>query len=90
VAAHSSCLVLLAAVPPREVVDAFLAPAAVNASLITTASGLTASASLMANAGRVDAYDRLSEAVNIGLAFGFVVSVVPTLATLVVALQSIV
>jgi len=44
----------------------------------------------MANAGRADAYDRLSEAVNIGLAFGFVVSVVPTLATLVVALQSIV
>jgi len=77
------------AVPPREVVDALLAPAAVNASMITTASGLTGTASLLANAGRPDAYERLSQAVNAGLAYGFVLAVFPTIATLVVVLESL-
>jgi hypothetical protein len=57
---------LAQAVPPREVVDAFLAPAAVNTSMITTASGITGTASLIANAGRPDVYEKLSQAVNAG------------------------
>jgi Na+-driven multidrug efflux pump len=77
------------AVPPREVVDAFLAPAAVNTSMITTASGLAGTASLIANAGRRDAHEKVAQAVNAGLVAGFVLSLVPTLATLVIAVQSV-
>ena len=72
----------------RELLDAFLVPAAVNASLITSVSGFFAAVALVTFAGRADAYDQLARFVNIGLAAGFLMAPLPTLYGLVVALDS--
>jgi hypothetical protein len=73
----------------RLLLDAFLAPAAVNASLITSVSGFFAAAALVSSAGRTDVYDQLARAVNYGLAAGFLIAPLPTLFSLVIALQSV-
>lgn len=78
-----------AAADSRALLDAFLAPAAVNASLITSVSGFFAAAALASSAGRPDVYDQLARAVNYGLAAGFLIAPLPTLYSLVIALQSV-
>jgi hypothetical protein len=70
-----------------ELLDAFLVPAAVNASLITSMSGFFAAAALVTHAGRPNAYEELAKAVNVGLAAGFLMAPLPTLYALVVALD---
>jgi len=75
-------------VTARELLDVFLAPAAVNASLITSVSGFFAAVALVTHAGRSGVYDELARQVNIGLALGFLIAPLPTLFTLVVALDS--
>jgi hypothetical protein len=70
-----------------ELLDAFLVPAAVNASIITSMSGFFAAAALVSRAGRADVYDELAKAVNVGLALGFLMAPMPTLYGFVVALD---
>jgi hypothetical protein len=72
----------------QELLDAFLVPAAVNASLITSVSGFFAAVALVTRAGRADVYEELARAVNVGLAAGFLMAPLPTLYGLIVALDS--
>ena len=67
----------------QALLDAFLVPAAVNASLITSVSGFFAAVALVTHAGRADDYEELARAVNVGLAIGFLMEPLPTLYGLV-------